>query len=124
MPRVLYIVLVTASLIGPAIARDLNGQWAANPLRSWFDSLSSQKGLCCSAYDGQVVEPDDWGTESVAIAGETQILYWVRINGQKVTVPPEAVVNVPNRAKTAIVWPYSDAEGKTQIRCFLAGPMI
>lgn len=121
MPRVLYIVLMIASLIGPAIARDPGGKWAASALRSWFDSLSSQKGLCCSFTDGQIVEVGDWGTEVVAIAGEDEIRYWVRIEGQKITVPPEAVITVPNKAVAAYAWPYRDSDGKLQIRCFLRG---
>ena len=32
-----------------------------------------------------------------------------------------AVVTEPNRFGPAVVWPYMDAEGATQIRCFLPG---
>jgi hypothetical protein len=31
------------------------------------------------------------------------------------------VVSEPNRFGPAVVWPYLDANGTTQIRCFLPG---
>src|SRR5208282_5803006 len=90
-----------------------DGRYAANPLKSWFDKLSSQKGLCCSFADGRTIEDADWGTD-----GDH---YWVTIDGKHYTVPPEAVITEPNRAGVAVVWPYSDGEGNVQIRCFMPG---
>jgi hypothetical protein len=47
--------------------------------------------------------------------------YRVRIYGQWFVVPDEAVVTEPNRFGPAVVWPYNDRYGNTQIRCFMPG---
>jgi hypothetical protein len=45
-----------------ARARDLDGHYAQqNPeLHQWFNSLASDRGLCCSFADGVKVEDVDW----------------------------------------------------------------
>ena len=93
-------------------ARD-NGQYANSPLKAWFDRLASGKGLCCSFADGVSVENVDWDSQN----GN----YRVRIKGQWFVVPETAVVTEPNKFGPAVVWPYQDADGVTQIRCFLPG---
>jgi hypothetical protein len=93
-------------------ARD-DGQYANSPLKQWFDQLASGKGLCCSFADGVSVEDVDWETQDGR--------YRVRIHGQWVVVPETALVTEPNRYGPAVVWPYQDAAGVTQIRCFLPG---
>jgi len=116
-------IVVAFALLGAAaaFARD-DGRWANSPLKAWFDSLASGKGLCCSFADGVSIKDVDWGTEAVAGAdGKTAIVYWVMIDGKTIAVPPDAVVTVPNKFGAAVVWPYQDADGKTQIRCFLPG---
>ena len=35
--------------------------------------------------------------------------------------PPDALVTVSNKFGLAVVWPYKDYEGRTQIRCFIPG---
>ena len=47
--------------------------------------------------------------------------YRVRIYGEWFVVPDAAVVTEPNRFGPAVVWPYNDRYGNTQIRCFLPG---
>jgi hypothetical protein len=93
-------------------ARD-DGRFANSPLKPWFDRLASGKGLCCSFADGFSVQDVDWDTQD----GH----YRVRINGQWFDVPDEAVVTEPNRFGPAVVWPYNDRYGNTQIRCFIPG---
>jgi hypothetical protein len=93
-------------------ARD-DGRYANSPLKTWFDQLASGKGLCCSFADGVSVEDVDWDTQDGR--------YRVRIQGQWVLVPEAALVVEPNRFGPAVVWPYQDAAGSTQIRCFLPG---
>jgi hypothetical protein len=93
-------------------ARD-DGRYANSPLKQWFDKLASGKGLCCSFADGVSVEDVDWDTQG----GN----YRVRLNGQWYTVPDAAVVTEPNKFGPAVVWPYKDMEGATQIRCFMPG---
>jgi hypothetical protein len=110
------IILGAAILIGivatsPAEARD-DGRYADNPLHSWFEGLSSGKGLCCDFTDGQRVDDVEWGSED----GH----YWVIVDGKKIIVPDDAIVNVPNKAGPAFVWPYL-SDGVTKVRCFLRG---
>jgi hypothetical protein len=103
---------MTAFASSHVSARD-DGRYANEPLHAWFDQLASGKGLCCSFADGLKVEDVDWDT----LDGR----YRVRLHGEWVTVPESALVTEPNRFGPAVVWPYMDAEGATQIRCFLPG---
>lgn len=102
---------------GHVYGRDLDGHYAqANPqLHAWFNQLASKKGLCCSFADGVKVEDVDWQTTA---DGQH---YQVRLGGQWVDVPEAAVITEPNKFGPAVVWPYRDADGITQIRCFLPG---
>jgi len=93
-------------------ARD-DGRFADSPLKPWFDKLASGKGLCCSFADGVRVEDVDWDTQNGR--------YRVRLNGQWILVPDAALVTEPNKYGPAVVWPYQDTNGVTQIRCFLPG---
>ena len=112
--RVLAIVALCAVVFlpHPSSARD-DGRFANSPLKAWFDRLASGKGLCCSFADGVSVEDVDWDTKDGR--------YRVRLNGQWVVVPDAAVVTEPNKFGPAVVWPYQDNAGATQIRCFLPG---
>ena len=92
-----------------------DGRYAQSPLKSWFDSLRSGKGLCCSDADGSAVADVDWESKD----GH----YRVRLEGQWIDVPDDAVVTVPNRAGRTMVWPVQGAGG-ISIRCFLPGSMM
>jgi hypothetical protein len=109
-------LVITTALVGSCVmvvARD-DSRFAASPLKSWFDTLASGKGLCCSFADGVAIEDVDWDARD----GH----YRVRIDGQWIDVPDAALVSEPNRFGRAVVWPYRDEEtGATQIRCFLPG---
>lgn len=96
-------------------ARDL-GQYAGTSpeLKSWFDSLRSGKGPCCSDADGSAVSDVDWESSS----GH----YRVRLDGVWFDVPDEAVLTGPNRVGRTMVWPLVGTAGTT-IRCFLPGSM-
>src|SRR5262245_47849648 len=114
------LVKATAALIasatlfaGSATARD-DGRYAQSPLKSWFDSLRSGKGLCCSDADGSVVADVDWESKD----GH----YRVRLWGQWMDVPDDAVITEPNRAGRTMVWPMWGTVG-ISIRCFLPGSM-
>ena len=98
-----------------ATARD-NGQYAATSpeLKSWFDSLRSGKGPCCSDADGSAVSDVDWESNS----GH----YRVRLEGKWLDVPDEAVITVPNRVGRTMVWPMHGDTGPL-IRCFMPGSM-
>jgi hypothetical protein len=93
-------------------ARD-DGRYANDPLKYWFDHLASGKGACCSFADGVSIQDVDWDTQD----GK----YRVRLYGEWIIVPDNAVVTEPNKFGPAVVWPYMDAKGVMQIRCFLPG---
>jgi hypothetical protein len=97
----------------PLSAKD-DGRYKDSPLKSWFDGLKSQKGLCCSFADGKTVTDADWETRDNH--------YIVKLDdGNWYDVPPEALITVPNKFGQAVVWPYTDSDNKVQIRCFLPG---
>jgi hypothetical protein len=100
--------------IGSAMGRD-DGRYADSPLKPWFDSLRSHLGPCCSDADGVAVADPDWESHN----GH----YQVRLDGQWVEVPDEAVITEPNRAGRTMVWPVKTAFG-ISIRCFMPGSMI
>ncbi|HVA17273.1 MAG TPA: hypothetical protein VMV59_06125 [Candidatus Dormibacteraeota bacterium] len=114
MRAFLATALLCACVVAPAVARD-DGRYANSPLKGWFDQLASGKGLCCSFADGAQIDDVDWDTGGPAGA------YRVRLHGEWIDVPVTAVVTEPNRFGPAVVWPYQDSDGVTQIRCFLPG---
>jgi hypothetical protein len=48
--------------------------------------------------------------------------YRVRLDGERIDVPDEAVITEPNRAGRTLVWPLRGYMGTT-IRCFMPGSM-
>jgi hypothetical protein len=114
-PRVTGMVLSIGlvAFVGAASARD-DGRYAGSPLKPWFDSLRSSKGLCCSDADGFAVSDPDWDSKD----GH----YRVHLDGQWIVVPDDAVITEPNRAGRTMVWPIKGTLG-TSIRCFLPGSM-
>lgn len=122
--RAILAALIYCVALAPAVARD-DGRYANSPLKSWFDRLASGKGLCCSFADGIKVEDPDWDTQCERGSGRREqaenCRYRVRLSGQWIVVPETALVTEPNRFGPAVVWPYQDAEGTTQIRCFMPG---
>ncbi|XSC46617.1 hypothetical protein ACF1BQ_013035 [Bradyrhizobium sp. RDT10] len=107
------LIASTAVLVGVAMARD-DGRYANSPLKSWFDSLRSGKGPCCSDADGSAVADVDWESKD----GH----YRVRLHGEWIDVPDDAVITEPNRAGRTMVWPMWGTHG-ISIRCFLPGSM-
>lgn len=109
---------IMALLTTVALARD-DGRYAASPLKPWFDSLRSGRGACCSDADGSAVSDVDWESNHGR--------YRVRLNGEWVDVPDNAVITEPNRAGRAMVWPMTSRNGPIvegiTIRCFIPGPM-
>ena len=95
------------------LARD-DGRYANSPLKSWFDQLASGNGLCCSFADGFRVDNVDWDTQD----GH----YRVRLYGEWIAVPDNAVVTEPNKFGPAVVLPYmgtayAPAPGRKQRIC-------
>ena len=83
-------------------------------LNSWYESLHSGKGPCCDGSDAKRVDDVDWESKD----GH----YRVRIDGEWVDVPNEAIVDGPNRAGRTMVWPYY-LDGHPRARCFMPGSM-
>ena len=106
------VVCFTVFVPNHSHARD-DGRFTNSPLKEWFDRLASRNGLCCAFADGVSVQDVDWDSQE----GH----YRVRIYGQWFVVPDAAVVTEPNRFGPAVVWPYDDRYGNTQIRCFMPG---
>jgi hypothetical protein len=116
MPRnrasTIFLGIFFASFVAPALAHDPNRP----ELNSWFDHLASGNGLCCSMADGTAVSDVDWESKD----GH----YRVRLDGEWIDVPDDALVTVPNRAGRTMVWPMPMIEGTIMIRCFMPGSMI
>ena len=110
-PLDIYYPLVFFDAIRVKVRDD--GRYANEPLHAWFDKLASKKGLCCSFADGFSIKDVNWDTQE----GH----YRVRLYGEWVLVPDDAVVTEPNKFGPAVVWPYMDTDGQTRIRCFLPG---
>lgn len=109
IPFAIFILLGT---VGQSFGRD-SGQYQNSPHRAYFNSLRNKHNVsCCDNADGKRVEDPDWRRSSAG--------YQVRLNGQWITVPPEAVIESANPVGYAIVWPVT-YDGRTDIRCFLPG---
>jgi hypothetical protein len=63
---------------------------SAPELNGWYASLHSGKGPCCEGADAKRVDDVDWDTKDDH--------YRVRIDGEWVDVPKDAVVDGPSRA--------------------------
>jgi hypothetical protein len=111
--RTILVAVLALLATGLVWARD-DGRYANSPLKPWFDSLRSGRGLCCSNADGVAVSDPDWDSKD----GH----YRVRLDGQWIDVPDDAVIKEPNRAGHTMVWPNKSPVG-TSIRCFLPGTM-
>ena len=84
-------------------------------LNSWFEHLRSGKGPCCDGADALSIDDPDWENDS----GH----YRVRLEGQWVDVPDEALIAEPNRDGRALVWPWRKDGKLDQIRCFMPGSL-
>jgi hypothetical protein len=112
MRKFAFAAILLVSFGSPTFARD-DGRYTNNPLKYWFDNLSSDQGSCCSFADGFSVSDVDWDMR--------RNHYRVLLHGEWIDVPDSAVVIGPNRYGPAVVWPYMDDDGNVYIRCFLPG---
>jgi hypothetical protein len=120
---ILTSIVILIGLLVSARARD-DGRYANSPLKSWFDSLRSGKGPCCSDADGYALSDVDWeakgGRYRVRIprsndAADASAMIWIE-------VPEDAVITEPNRVGRTMVWPIWGYQGPS-IRCFMPGSM-
>ena len=92
--RAILVAVPTLLATGLVSARD-DGRYANSPLKPWFDSLRSGRGLCCSDADGVAVSDPDWDSKD----GH----FRVRLHGEWIDVPDDAVITEPNRAGRTMV---------------------
>jgi hypothetical protein len=109
-----------ALLIAAVTVAPVHGHDHARPdLDGWYHSLQSRKGLCCGPEDEYAalnqLDGFDWKMEG----GN----YKVFVDGRWLDVPPEAVIDQPNKAGRALVWLYH-FQGEPIVRCFMPGAMI
>ena len=107
---VLCVAMLSIMTVGGARGHDSHHP----ELNGWYESLHSGKGPCCDGSDATRVDDADWETRD----GH----YRVRIDGEWVDVPDEAVVPGPNYAGRTMVWPYY-LNGHPKARCFMPGSM-
>jgi hypothetical protein len=94
-----------------ANAHDVDGRFAASPLRAWVSHLRAPNGMsCCEDADGHRVDDVDW-------RGEADGSYSVRIDRVWMTVDRDKIITEPNRLGFAMVWIWNG-----HITCFLPGP--
>lgn len=110
-------ILVVATVVGllaVAFAHDHNRPG----LNDWYTGLKSGRGPCCDGpgVDAKFLADKDWESRD----GH----YRVRIDGEWIDVPDEAVLKEPNKDGRTLVWPMKYLDGSTQIRCFIPGSMI
>lgn len=128
----LLLTLSSCANLAPVLARDMDGRYAQSPLKSWFDSLKSGKGPCCSDADGWALSDVDWETRGGRYRVRVPAQSWVPTRDQPtppagiemiwVDVEDDAVITEPNRAGRTMVWPLWGYGGLT-IRCFMPGSM-
>src|SRR5271168_1399347 len=121
-PTLAVVALCMSVFVSSGVSARDDGRYANEPLHTWFDRLASGKGLCCSFADGFSIRDVDWDTGSDGnTGGNGSGHYRVRLHGEWIEVPDSAVVTEPNKFGPAVVWPYMDQNGATQIRCFIPG---
>jgi hypothetical protein len=117
------------TIVAVASAADRGQYGKIDPkIKTWFDKLSSRRGIsCCATSDGVVLLDVDWGRQNKAGSH-----YWVNLHGIKMDVPDDALIARTNKLGVAVVWTYvffevKDLEGnvihpgKLRIRCFMPG---
>jgi len=111
--------VLSFALSHPAGAADHGQLGPTSPdVKAWAGTLENKlKEGCCSTADGwkpEEVEYDMKGNK-----------YRVKIDGEWYEVPPDAVVDVPNRFGFAVVWYYrswvNGIKPSVSIRCFIPG---
>ncbi|MEH2484374.1 hypothetical protein [Bradyrhizobium sp. AZCC 2230] len=107
-------LLGLAVLVTPALGSD-DGRYDNSPLKSWFESLESEFGKCCTDRDGYIVSDADWESNRGR--------YRVYMDNEWVDVPEGAVVTQPNRFGRTMVWRHY-IDGHPRVRCFMPGSMI
>jgi hypothetical protein len=116
--RALAVILLRVAVLvvlawHAAFGRDLDGKYAQSDNHEWVHGLHSPSGTwCCDLSDGHTITDADWQTKGGR--------YQVRIDGQWIDVPEDAVITEPNRIGQTVVW-YVRHDGVPAVTCFLPG---
>jgi hypothetical protein len=106
-------------MVMPANARDDGRYRDVDPeIKAWIKGLKTPLSGwygCCEISDG-------YPPEATWDMGDGK--YRVKIDGQWIDVPDEAVIREPNRLGYAVVWFSKPSPSSTEIfvKCFLPGP--
>ena len=88
-------------------------------IKAWTEALTNEVGIgCCTIESGLIPEEIEWDISANS--------YRVKVDGQWLFVPDEAIIKGPNRLGYAAVWFEIDhdlefEEYTVSIRCFLPG---
>lgn len=106
------VVLILIGLFAWGMFESRASAQGQQSLRDWFNSLKSPAGgVCCHNFDGISLEEADWRSGPNG--------YQVVANGKWIDVPPDTVVNEPNRLGRAHLWLKHDGS----VRCFIPGAL-
>ena len=112
-PMLAGVALCMSALLSNNVAARDDGRYAQSPNREWFRSLTNQYGImCCEGADGMSLDDPDW-----EFSGDG---YRVRIEGNWMPVPAQAIVRQQNKMNHAMVWLWKD-DGQWRIGCFMPG---
>ncbi len=116
-------LLVALCLFFPVAALQAEdaGQYrqVSTEIKAWRDALTNEIGIgCCTTENGFRPAEVEW---DISVNS-----YRVKLGGQWILVPDEAVIRSPNRLGYAAVWFEIDhdidfEESTFEIRCFLPG---
>lgn len=110
------VVLVAGFILSAAWGYAYPHDRAHPELDGWFMRLQSKgKVSCCEGSEVTRIEDADWDSKD----GH----YRVRLEGEWVDVPDEAVIEEPNKAGQTLVWPWRVNGKLDHVRCFLPGSM-
>jgi hypothetical protein len=109
--------------LGIAVAKVYAHDHDRPELDDWYQGLRAGpdgKGTpCCEGGEASHLSDPDWKSEN----GH----YSVRLEGEWVKVPDDAVVQGPNRDGRALVWTYQQWTSPSSlhrvVRCFIPGSM-
>jgi hypothetical protein len=110
-------IFASLLLCSPAFAAPPPGTDLDSPLHKWFELQHNMNGgLCCSEYDGHILEDDEW---RITKDGKYQVLVmnvWYDIEPWQYRNP----VGGPNPTGHAIAWWLINDSG-VHIYCFTPG---
>jgi hypothetical protein len=110
--------IITVLVVSCAVILISHGAYShehGQDVSGWFKSLQNRKQMsCCDGSDAMRLDDVDWESKD----GH----FRVRIEGQWYDVPEDRVVDGPNKAGTAMVWPWKPCPAcQWEIRCFMMG---